>query len=209
MGFCLFNNAALAAESAVSRGLARKAAIYDFDVHHGNGTQNIFFDRADVLYLSHHQFPFYPGTGNWNELGVGDGLGMNINCPLPAGAEDTEVLHVWKWIIEPILSQFAPDLLIISAGFDAHILDPLGQLKVTTDGFRKLLGAVENFAAAASIPVLYCLEGGYSRQALAEVGPLAVEVHAKPETSKWPEPSPLVLGLREQARTTFGPFWKL
>ncbi|MFH1016657.1 MAG: histone deacetylase [Pseudomonadota bacterium] len=209
MGFCLFNNTALATQHAVSKGLFRKAAIFDIDAHHGNGTQHIFFDRGDILYMSQHQSPFYPDTGDWNEIGVGDGIGANINCPLPAGSGDAEVLSVWKGVFGPILEQFAPDLLLLSLGFDGHTLDPLAQLQITTEGFRKLLSAVEAFASRASIPVLYILEGGYSPQALTEAAPLVVEVHEQPDASEWPDPSPLALKLLDEARKTFGTLWKL
>ncbi len=209
MGFCLFNNTALAAEYAVSQKLFRKVAIYDIDAHHGNGIQNTFFDRGDVLYLSQHQSPFYPDTGNWNEIGVGPGIGANVNCPLTAGSGDAEVLYVWKWICEPILEQFAPDLLLVCLGFDSHASDPLAQLVITTPGFRMLLSAVEAFAARASIPVLNILEGGYNLQVLHEATPIVVEVHEKPDSSQWPDPSPLAHQLLEQAQKTFGTLWKI
>src|SRR4029079_7465460 len=124
MGFCLYNNVAVAAAHALSRGLAR-VAIVDIDVHHGNGTQWIFYDDPRVLYVSTHQFPFYPGTGAADETGAGKGTGYTVNIPLEAGATTADYWRVYSTIVAPVLQQFQPELLLISAGFDAHEDDPL------------------------------------------------------------------------------------
>src|SRR5205085_3897064 len=124
MGFCLFNNVAIAAAAALARGLDR-VAIVDIDVHHGNGTQWIFYDDPRVLYVSTHQFPFYPGTGAADETGVRGGAGFTVNVPLEAGATDADYDLVYRAAVAPVLEQFEPQLLLVSAGFDAHEQDPL------------------------------------------------------------------------------------
>jgi acetoin utilization deacetylase AcuC-like enzyme len=124
MGFCLYNNAAVAAAAALARGVAR-VAVVDIDVHHGNGTQWMFYDDPRVLYVSTHQFPFYPGTGAADEVGAGDGTGFTVNVPLEAGATDADYDFVYRALVAPVLDEFAPGLVIVSAGYDAHARDPL------------------------------------------------------------------------------------
>src|SRR5688572_129032 len=131
MGFCLYNNIAVGAAYARWRGCAR-VAIVDYDVHHGNGTQWIYYEDPTVLFVSSHQYPFYPGTGAASEKGRGAGVGFTLNIPLDAGAMDAEIEQKYAQQVMPALRQFKPDLLMISAGFDAHELDPLGQLRMTT-----------------------------------------------------------------------------
>ena len=210
MGFCLFNNVALGAAYALSRHKKKRVAIFDFDVHHGNGTQHIFYDRPDVLYLSHHQYPFYPGTGNWSEIGEGNGKGMTVNCPLPAGCGDGEVLYMFDHLFEPVLRQYGPDILFLSAGFDAHERDPLAQLNVTDRGFLQLFLRLEKFARDTETPLIYTLEGGYDFQALARgasaaIGALESKIPLDSERCS----TPLCLDLLRQARSTFSPFWEL
>ncbi len=165
MGFCLFNNVAVAAAAARARGLAR-VAIVDIDVHHGNGTQWMFYDDPGVLYMSTHQYPFYPGTGAVDEVGGGEGLGFTVNVPLEAGATDADYDLVYRAAIVPILDRFAPQLLIVSAGFDAHERDPLASMRVTTRGYvgivRQLTQVAERHGALALVT-----EGGYELTALA------------------------------------------
>ena len=166
MGFCYFNNAALAAERLRARGLAR-VAIFDFDVHHGNGTQHIFEERTDVFYASTHQWPFYPGTGAASERGRGEGLGATLNVPLPAGCGDAEYEEAIVGTVLPALETFAPDALVISAGFDAWQNDPLGGMRVTERGFRDYgswLGAFARDRCGGRLLAL--LEGGYDVPAL-------------------------------------------
>ena len=145
MGFCLFDNVALGAQAALDAG-CRRVAILDWDVHHGNGTQAIFWQRADVLYASWHQYPFYPGTGAQDECGAGPGEGRTVNCPLPAGSGDREYRTAWEDRIRPALEAWEPELLILSAGFDADHRDPLAGLRVTPGGFEALSAAVVEWA---------------------------------------------------------------
>jgi acetoin utilization deacetylase AcuC-like enzyme len=168
MGFCLYNNIAVGAAYARSRGCAR-VAIVDYDVHHGNGTQWIFYEDPSVLFVSSHQFPFYPGTGAASEIGTGAGEGFTLNIPLAAGAMDDEIEQRYAQQVMPALREFKPDLVMISAGFDAHELDPLGQLRMTTDGFRRLTLAL--FAEADALcggRVVVVTEGGYDLGAVSQ-----------------------------------------
>ncbi len=166
MGFCLFNNIAIAARHALANG-ARRVAIVDFDVHHGNGTQWAFYDDPRVLVVSTHQFPFYPGTGAAGEAGVGRGEGFTLNVPMSAGASDGDYLLVFTQVIEPVVSTFRPDLLLVSAGYDAHDADPLARMHVTTPGFRRIAERVRLMAEeSAGGRLMLVLEGGYNLAAL-------------------------------------------
>jgi len=162
MGFCVLNNAALAAAAVAGSG--RRVAVFDWDVHHGNGVQQAFWESPDVLYVSMHQHPLYPYTGLAEEVGVGPGAGTTRNVPLPAGCRDGDYLYAFDALVGPALSGFAPDLLVICAGFDAHRLDPLGSMQITEGCFRELLRRARVTTSAA--PVLLVLEGGYSIEAL-------------------------------------------
>ena len=167
MGFCLLNNVAAAAAAARAAGAAR-VAIVDWDVHHGNGTQDIFWTDPDVLYMSVHQFPYYPGTGAPTEIGAGAGRGKTINVGLPAGSGDAEYAAVFDHVFLPSLAAYKPDLLLISAGFDAFEHDPLAGMRVTQAGFlamaERLRFAAERWSAGRAIAVL---EGGYDLDGLA------------------------------------------
>jgi acetoin utilization deacetylase AcuC-like enzyme len=167
MGFCFFNNAAVAAEHLRRRHGAERVAIFDFDVHHGNGTQHLFEERADVLYASTHQYPFYPGTGAAGERGIGAGEGFTLNVPLPAGTGDDGYAEAIRDQILPALRRFAPDALIVSAGFDAWQRDPLGGMRVTEEGFRAWGDWLRDLAAeVCEGRVLALLEGGYDLASL-------------------------------------------
>jgi acetoin utilization deacetylase AcuC-like enzyme len=164
MGFCLLNNVAIAAAAMVARGLAR-IAIVDIDVHHGNGTQHIFYQDPTVLYLSMHQFPFYPGTGDATEIGERDGRGYTVNIPMEAGCGDADYALVCRAVVEPIIDMFGPQLLIVSAGYDAHERDPLASMRLTTEGYGMLVGCLAACARRSGSLALVT-EGGYEMSAL-------------------------------------------
>ena len=168
MGFCLYSNIAVGAAYARSRGCAR-VAIVDYDVHHGNGTQWIFYEDPTVLFASSHQYPFYPGTGAASEKGRGPGLGFTLNIPLDAGTQDAEIEQRYKAEVIPALRAFKPNLLMISAGFDAHEMDPLGQLRMTTAGFGRLTKMLVSAAdELCEGRVVLVTEGGYDLKALGD-----------------------------------------
>lgn len=168
MGFCLVNNVAVAAAHARSRGLAR-VAIVDFDVHHGNGTQAMFEADPSVLYLSIHQFPFYPGTGAVDEIGLGEGEGYTVNLPLRAGADDGAYRGAFERFVLPALDRYAPELVLVSAGFDAAASDPLGEMLLSSAAFGWMTEQLARVADAhASGRIALVLEGGYDLRALEE-----------------------------------------
>jgi acetoin utilization deacetylase AcuC-like enzyme len=161
MGFCLVNNVAVAAAHAIARGLKR-VLIVDWDVHHGNGTQEMFWRSPEVLYLSLHQFPFYPGTGAANETGEADGRGFTVNVPLSAGGGDDVYRSAFERAVLPVAHEFAPELVLISAGFDASARDPLAQMRLSSDAFGWMGKALRGVAdASASGRIGLILEGGY------------------------------------------------
>jgi acetoin utilization deacetylase AcuC-like enzyme len=167
MGFCFFNSIAIAAAHARARGISR-VAIVDFDVHHGNGTQWAFYDDPAVLFLSSHQYPYYPGTGAVGDIGRDAGTGFTVNLPLSAGATDADYDLAYTRIAFPVLAQFRPELVLISAGFDAHMDDPLAGMRLTSDYFGKLTGAIADVAdATARGRVVAITEGGYDLAGLA------------------------------------------
>ena len=168
MGFCLLNNVALAAHEALHLG-AQRVAILDWDVHHGNGTQDIFWSDPAVFYASIHQYPLYPGTGPADARGGDAGLGTTLNCPLPPGSGDDALLGAWSMRIMPALTAYRPDILLISAGFDADFRDPLSGLKVTAEGLAALSKSVLQWAQlTCGGRVVSALEGGYNLDSLSE-----------------------------------------
>jgi acetoin utilization deacetylase AcuC-like enzyme len=170
MGFCLFNNVAVAAAHALDRGLSRVLVI-DFDVHHGNGTQHIFAADRRVLYVSSHAWPFYPGTGALQEAGEGDARGFTVNLPMPMGCGDGEYAHLYREIVVPIGRAFDPELVLVSAGFDAALGDPLARMRVTPAGYAELAAAcLETASGAAGGRAVFVLEGGYDLDALSAGG---------------------------------------
>jgi acetoin utilization deacetylase AcuC-like enzyme len=167
MGFCLFNNVAIAASYALKKYKLKKALIIDWDLHHGNGTQHSFYDRSDVLYFSTHQFPYYPGTGFVNEVGSGAGKGFTVNVPLSPGPGDAEYMEVFEAILEPIALEYKPDIVFVSAGFDIYYHDPLGGMQVTPEGFANLARIILDFAKeTCKGKVVFVLEGGYHLEGL-------------------------------------------
>ncbi|WP_331234760.1 histone deacetylase family protein [Natronorarus salvus] len=168
MGFCFFNNAAVAAQATLDAGATESVAILDWDVHHGNGTQEIFEERGDVLYLSIHEQGLYPGTGEAEEVGEGEGEGTTMNVPLAAGADDDDYGYVFERVILPALTGFDPDLLIVSAGFDAHRHDPISRMRVSTDGYGRFTLSLQELAEETDTPLAFVLEGGYGLDTLSE-----------------------------------------
>jgi acetoin utilization deacetylase AcuC-like enzyme len=169
MGFCLFNNVAVAAEYAIRTKNCRRVAVMDYDVHHGNGTQWAFYDRRDVFYLSTHRYPFYPGTGSHREEGEGKGKGYTLNVTFRGGEGDHEYLKDFDEIVIPAMRDYRPDLVLVSAGYDAHRLDPLGGMNVTADGFGRMSAQILQVAErCCGGKAVFVLEGGYSLEGLAE-----------------------------------------
>ncbi|MCS7170871.1 MAG: histone deacetylase [Aquificaceae bacterium] len=167
MGFCLFNNVAVGAHYLLSKGFER-IFIVDFDAHHGNGTQRSFYEDDRVFYFSSHEYPFYPGTGSREEKGAGRGYGFTHNEPLPAGAGDRDFERVYGEVFPRLFFEYAPQFLLVSAGYDAHKDDPLTYLNLSTEGMSKLVAHLLESARRLSVPVLFTLEGGYDLRALAE-----------------------------------------
>jgi acetoin utilization deacetylase AcuC-like enzyme len=167
MGFCVFNNVAVAAAEAHARGLTRVLCI-DWDVHHGNGTQHSFYATDRLLFVSTHQWPLYPGTGHESETGRGEGEGFTVNVPLPAGCTDGDYAAVFADAILPVADDYKPELVLVSAGFDAHRADPLGSMQISDDGFAMLCGSVKAIAEKhCNGRMVLTLEGGYDLDALA------------------------------------------
>ncbi len=205
MGFCLFNHAAVAAAHARSLGVGR-VAVLDWDVHHGNGTQDVFYADGEVLYLSVHRSPFYPGTGEAGEVGEGAGLEFTVNVPLPGRSGEDVYAEVFAGVLVPVLREYGPGLLIVSAGYDAHAADPLGGMGLEADSFARfaaLLSAVCREVGAP--PPAFVLEGGYDLDALARSVAATVR-GAHEDTPVWGYAG----GGRpvERSRAALAPFWK-
>ena len=168
MGFCLFNNVAVAARHLLaSRGLKR-VMIIDFDVHHGNGTQDEFYRDREVLYLSTHEYPFYPGSGATTEIGEGAGSGFTVNIPLPSSCRDEEYLQAFEEIVTPVAKRFRPQFILVSAGYDAHWADSISMMQVSTTGFAKMSRIIKGLAdELCGGRLAFVLEGGYHVEALA------------------------------------------
>jgi acetoin utilization deacetylase AcuC-like enzyme len=184
MGFCLLNNVAVAAAAMLDRGLSR-IAVLDFDVHHGNGTQDMFYRDPRVLYISTHQYPFYPGTGAASEIGEAEGRGYTANVPMEAGSTDEDYALVYRAIIEPLLDAFQPELLLVSAGYDAHERDPLASMRVTTEGYAAMVRRLKARGNGAG-PLAFVTEGGYDLPALAACLRQSIDVLAQPHSQQAP-----------------------
>lgn len=176
MGFCLFNNAAIAAQHALDAHGAERVLIFDWDVHHGNGTNDIFHERADVLFCSIHQSPLYPGTGAASDAGSGAGEGYTVNLPVPGGSGDALFLSHVEHVLRPLARAYRPDLVLVSAGYDAHADDPLATCVVSDGGYAAMAASVRAMADELGVPLGIVLEGGYDLGALSRsvVATLAV-----------------------------------
>ena len=164
-GFCIFNNIAIGARHAMALHGMERILIVDWDLHHGNGTQDIFYEDREVLYFSTHQYPAYPGTGGMREMGRGKGLGYTVNVPLDPGADDAFYVRVFRDILSPIALAYRPEIILVSAGFDPYFADPLGEMKVTPEGFACLTRVLLNLAdECCGGRLVLVLEGGYHIQ---------------------------------------------
>ena len=168
MGFCFFNNAAIAAQTALDSASVERVAIFDWDVHHGNGTQDLFYERGDVFYASVHEDGLYPGTGGADETGTGPGAGTTLNVAFPAGADDADYEYAITDAVLPAFESFDPDLLIVSAGFDAHRHDPISRMRVSTEGYALFTQLLRGFGGRTSTPLAFVLEGGYGLETLSD-----------------------------------------
>jgi acetoin utilization deacetylase AcuC-like enzyme len=206
MGFCLFNNIALAAETAIGTGGAQRVCVLDWDVHHGNGTAAAFRERADVLVANIHQSGIYPGTGELSDVGSGLGEGYTINLPVPAGSEEELWLSLLEHIVLPAAQSFAPDVILVSAGYDAHREDPLAGCRLEDESFAEMTRHVRGLADQLDVPLGVVLEGGYEPTALARCvrATLAALDSDEPARSAAPEPM-----LTSRAAAHIGHYWEL
>jgi acetoin utilization deacetylase AcuC-like enzyme len=206
MGFCLFNNVALAAESAIRELGARRVFVFDWDVHHGNGTAAAFRRRSDVLFASIHQSGIYPGTGALSDVGAGEGEGFTINLPVPSGSDEDLWLSLLEHIVVPVADEFKPDLLLVSAGFDAHREDPLAGCRLETSSFAEMARHVRELADRLDVPLGAVLEGGYQPAVLGQcvLETLAALGDDEPARSAAPEPL-----LTSRAAAHIGHHWSL
>jgi acetoin utilization deacetylase AcuC-like enzyme len=215
MGFCLFNNVAVAAAHALEALGQSRVLIVDWDVHHGNGTMHSFSDSRRALFFSTHRFPWYPGTGRIGETGEGDGAGYTVNVPLPPGQGDADYAAIFREILVPVAREFRPDLILVSAGFDIARGDPLGGMDVTADGFRRLTQIVRDLSRSCCPGrLVFALEGGYDLAALSE-GVCAVLETVIGDTTEGGtgiqpmrrEPGPDAAAVIGAVRETMQPYW--
>jgi acetoin utilization deacetylase AcuC-like enzyme len=212
MGFCIYNNVAIAARYAQHRNLAEKVLIVDWDLHHGNGTQHAFESDPTILYFSSHQFPYYPGTGRPDEVGKGKGEGYTVNVPLPGGQGDGDFVRIYEEVLEPIARQFQPDLVLVSAGFDTYFQDPLGGMGVTEEGYAEITRLLMRIAdSCCQGRIVLTLEGGYDLKGLAGSVKRVIQVlqgtESKPSSS--PPASSTTERIVQHIRETQKAYWSL
>ena len=204
-GFCLFNHLAVAARHALDRGGLDRVLVFDWDVHHGNGTNDIFHSSSQVLYISIHQSPLYPGTGPASDTGSGQGAGFTVNLPVPPGTGDEVFRSLTDHVVVPLARSFEPQLVLVSAGYDAHREDPLAGCLITEGGFRAIAAAIMTVAADLEAPIAAVLEGGYALEPLARGVAATMEVLAGPPVAPT-ERVPLV-PLAADARSRLEQWW--
>jgi len=209
MGFCFFNSIAIAARYLLTTHLLERVAIIDFDVHHGNGTQDIFYDDPRVFYFSIHEYPLFPGTGVVAETGRGDGMGANLNVPLPENCSDAEYRRVFYEVLMPALRRYRPEFILVSAGFDAHWADPLAFMRLSTTAFGRMTRVIKRLAdELCRGREVFLLEGGYHKQATPYAVGATLEsllgakdsgdiIHPPPEGKTAPDISPLLEHIRD------------
>ncbi|HVO29296.1 MAG TPA: histone deacetylase [bacterium] len=213
-GFCLVNNIAVAAAHAVEERELSRVLVLDWDLHHGNGTQHSFYARKDVLYMSLHQSPYFPGTGAATEVGSGEGAGYTVNVPIPAGRGDRDYLAVFRDVFLPVALQYRPELVLVSAGFDPYYLDPLGGMKVTAEGFGRMTKTLAELAdEVCGGRIVFVLEGGYHLEGLRDsvrwcldvlTDPAAAARAADPHDAPTPEGRTAI----EKAQAAQREFWR-
>ena len=210
MGFCFFNHVAVGASHLLSKGFER-ILIIDWDIHHGNGTQHIFYDNPNVLFFSIHQFPFYPGTGSLDEYGKDEGEGFNINVPVNPMLGDADYNKLFEHILTPVIEQYNPQYILVSAGFDAYLADPLGNMQITESGFAQLTRYVMNAAEKhCNGNLSLILEGGYNIPGLASITNLVIEELLEINSTEiiLPEDYRNIEFIIEGVLDTYSKFWK-
>jgi acetoin utilization deacetylase AcuC-like enzyme len=210
MGFCLFSNIAIGAAYALQKYKLSRVLVVDFDVHHGNGTQKAFYSRQDVLYVSTHQFPLYPGTGDFPEIGEGSGRGFTVNFPLPSRTEDATYKFLFEKVILAIGRTYRPELLLVSAGYDAYVEDPLAGMEVTPDGFCGISQSLVRLGnEVCGGKTIFLLEGGYHLKGLqtSVLRSLDVLTGNAPKARQWETTSDFE-AILTKSRRMFSPYWK-